>query len=543
MSLGDDEISTATRDEKLPHLWMVLVIIGVVVASFWPIFSTPYSPVDDYTMIPTNPRYLNPSFANLFKHFSDPEWNIFAPVTYVIWHVISMVALDPAVSGVDRIPAYPFKIVSVLTHVLSAMACYRLLSQLIVSRVAVLVGALVFALHPVQVESVAWTTGLKDELCGLFSLLSISFYLQYLNEKKVVWWRATFICVFLAVLSKPTANILPLTLFCIDCVWVDRKLEKRIADTIYFIIPAVLSVVVMIRIQSPNDLYSPVWSRPLVAMDTICFYLYKSIFPIYLVPDYGRAPSDLFQEGFIYWTWIIPVLIFILLRRYKNRLLSLAAILFVLPVIPISGIKNFDMQQYTTVTDHYMYQSMAGIGLLAAFLVMCFERSRYVALVIIAVLGVLTFQQSSRWQEPMRMMERNASLYPKAVLPRTTLASDYINSNQFAKAEPLLQEAVQVRGRSRDLGMLTLSLYQLGRVDEANKISEQALDRGWNDRTILNRSAHAAADKGQFDAALNIARRWAIVDPKSGLAQRFLDETAIARKRSAASQPTTQPAD
>ena len=112
-----------------------------------------------------------PTPAKLGKQILQPQFNIYAPLTYTTWYVIGLATYVPG----QALPPIGFKLASWSAHAFAAAAAWWAIWGLVRHRPAAVVGALVVALHPLQVESVAWTTGLKDVLCGAFSFLAIAF--------------------------------------------------------------------------------------------------------------------------------------------------------------------------------------------------------------------------------------------------------------------------------------------------------------------------------------------------------------------------------
>ncbi|MFQ5432367.1 MAG: hypothetical protein ACE5EN_07680 [Nitrospinota bacterium] len=154
---------------------------------------------DDNLFITEN-RYLNPpGLENVLHFWKKPRW-LYMPLTYTSWSILAWVS--------GFVPAEPhglnpalFHAVNLIVHVLSVLVIFGIL-RLLLSRgfdqtendndkpdsfkinLAAGAGALMFAIHPVQVEPVVWISELKDLLCGLFSLLAIKKYLEKAREKQ-----------------------------------------------------------------------------------------------------------------------------------------------------------------------------------------------------------------------------------------------------------------------------------------------------------------------------------------------------------------------
>jgi hypothetical protein len=160
------------------------------------------------------------------------------------------------------------------------------------------------------------------------------------------------------------------------------------------------------HIQSTTDIVSnPPWSRPLIAADALTFYLSKLIVPVSLSFDYGRSPQALFKDATLhyslYWTWIVPVVLAIVITWAHRPKLTLAALIFLLGVLPVLGFVPFQFQYNSTVADRYVYISMLGIAIVVGmFLSMLPEMpAATVGAVGLIVLAILTFRQAGIWND------------------------------------------------------------------------------------------------------------------------------------------------
>ncbi|MGC4032110.1 MAG: hypothetical protein QM754_10325 [Tepidisphaeraceae bacterium] len=395
-------------EKKPPRVtWLQLLTIAVLtVAVFMPIYHTWYSPLDDFLMLTENDDVTKPSWAAVWRSWTEPSFRIYMPLTLTIWQTIAKFTLQGTPGKPDyNLPVTGFKIASLLVHGLAAAGAAWSLSTLTRTRWPAVIGALVFAFHPVMVESVAWTTGLKDELCGLFSILSVGLYARHVlrdPDKPVAdgWWWGAMATAVLAMLCKPTAMITPLLLFAVDLTFRRVAFVRRFLSIGPLLLPAIGCGLIAVAIQGNAPVARlPLHLRPLLAADSLAFYVWKAVWPTNLAIDYGRRPTEVLASGAIWWTWLLPAAIFALICFARSPKLWLAAGLFVIPIMPVSGITAFDMQQYSTVTDHYAYQPMFGLGLLVALSVARWPGLFGTAMVVIAcVLATLTVQTATRWQ-------------------------------------------------------------------------------------------------------------------------------------------------
>ena len=179
-------------------------------------------------------------------------------------------------------------------------------------------GALLFAIHPIQVEPVAWATGFKDVLFGLLSLVAVWHYLRYVDARmqpgtgrpsraRLHYGLATGAFV-LALLAKPTAVVLPLIVWLLAAWGWRRSWREQIAGLSVWVIIAVAWGLLTRWVQPGTSLAfePPLWARPLIAGDAVLFYLYKLVLPLRFGPDYGRTPQVVLEHGWLFLTGLAP---------------------------------------------------------------------------------------------------------------------------------------------------------------------------------------------------------------------------------------------
>jgi hypothetical protein len=163
--------------------------------------------------------------------------------------------------------------------------------------------------------------------------------------------------------------------------------------------------------------YVPLWLRPLVAGDALAFYLYKLLFPITLVPDYNHSPNHIRGNFEVFYTWVLPVVVAVMLLRFCWRRraaapLAAGAIWFVVALLPVLGMVPFAFQRMSTVADRYLYLPMVGVALCAAWWLdrmtlpdisdglpnrQKVKRLIGFSILVLAALGVRTLLQTHYW--------------------------------------------------------------------------------------------------------------------------------------------------
>ena len=140
-----------------------LVIVLAVLAVLGQIASHEFVGFDDPNTIYRNPRFNPPTVDNILYYWSHDEGLLYIPVTYTAWGLVATVARveSPDVTGSSQNP-WLFHALNVLLHLGAALLVFEWLRVILRVNWPACVGALVFALHPLQVETVAWASGTKD---------------------------------------------------------------------------------------------------------------------------------------------------------------------------------------------------------------------------------------------------------------------------------------------------------------------------------------------------------------------------------------------
>src|SRR6476661_1492415 len=303
--------------------------------------------------------------------------------------------------------------VNLVLHVANALLVWRVLARLNVPG-SWLAGA-IFALHPVQVESVAWITERKNVLMGFFFLLTLLAWIAFIDKRTRRPWRfygLALIFYLLALSAKSTACTLPAALLLV--LWLQKKPinKRRLLQIVPFVIMGIgmgLLAVWWERYHQGTSravfTFLGPMERVLVASRAVWFYLGKLIWPAdltFIYPRWDIAPTHLLN-----YAWLLAGVIacgaLYFVRRYLGRSVEVAAVFFVATLSPVLGFIMLYTFRYTFVADHYQYLACIGpMALASAGLVKLtdtFKNGRTLllsaALGVVAVLATLTWRQAA----------------------------------------------------------------------------------------------------------------------------------------------------
>ncbi len=383
-------------------LWAVVVVFGQVGGHEFLIW-------DDDKHVVENP-HLNPVTWHGVKRFwQEPYWGLYIPLSYTVFAAEATIDRQPVADDFRTIPnSTVFHLGNLALHLGCVLLVFVILRRIVRDDLAACAGALLFALHPMQVESVAWISETRGLLCGLFSLTAIWCYLAHgdtsSSRSAVFFYVAATVAFLSALLCKPAAVAVPLVIGVLILGLLRQPWRRAAAGLALWLAIAAAWVVLTKSLQPDEQLafVAPLWARPLVAGDALAFYLAKLLLPLNLSPDYGRTPQWVLEYSWVYAIWLIPATVAILLACLPGRRTWLtAAGIFVAWLVPVLGFVPFAFQRISTVADRYLYLALLGPALaLSWFLARHRSRWAWAATgAILILLGVLSFRQASQWQD------------------------------------------------------------------------------------------------------------------------------------------------
>jgi protein O-mannosyl-transferase len=436
--------------------------------------------------------------------------------------------------------------VNLLLHVGNALLVWAVLARLRVP--GSWLAAAIFALHPVQVESVAWITERKNVLMGFFFLLTLLAWVAFVDDRTRrprIFYCLALIFYVLALSAKATACTLPAALFLI--LWLRKKpiTMQRLIQVVPFVILGIgmglLAVWWERYHQGTNRGVFPFLSpieRILVASRAVWFYLSKIFWPsnlTFIYPRWNISPRDLLDY--------IPLLVGIaacvaiyFLRRYIGRSVEVAAGFFVATLSPVLGFIMLFTFRYTFVADHYQYLACIGpIALASAGIVTLsdkFTQYRAVivgaALLIVASLGALTWRQAATYADIETLWRTTLARNPECWMAHTNIGIVFLQQGKIDDAIAHYRLALQMQADSWDAEYnLGTALVAKGQVDEAILHCERAVGMRPTDPDAQVSLGNALFAKGRIDEAIAHYQKAITAQPDHFLARYSLGHALL----------------
>ncbi|MDX6768008.1 MAG: tetratricopeptide repeat protein [Elusimicrobiota bacterium] len=395
--------------------------------------------------------------------------------------------------------AFAFHLTNAALHAAATAAFFGVARRFL--KEGALIAALLFAVHPLRVESVSWISERRDLLCGLFCCLSVSAHLDKKRGLSLLFFA-------LAGLSKGMAVTLPLALTLLDRRWKD-KLP-------HFALAFALAVTGFALQGEAGSSWS--WTdhglggRLAQSSYSFAFYLWKSVVPTGLSPFYPlTVPLDPFAPAFLAAYAVVA-----LAAWSRQRALALYAVF----LLPVCGLFQFGAH---LVADRYSYLATMPLAVVAGGWL---SRRRALAAGLVLVYAVLCVRQQRHWASPTALWTRVLAVSPESGLAllhlgneaaRTGRPEDALDLFRRAQASdpaclPALAAADAAALKTRPVCRKARSnegaaLAQLGRYDEARAAFETALAADPSDAAAARNLARLRASGGRPAAPRTAARR------------------------------------
>lgn len=355
-----------------PQATLVLLIALVVSATLvahWPVLSAQAYCFDDTAFLPDNPLVQNPSPASAWRFFEE----ILEPSTvrgYAIPLTMITFMLDYAAGGRPN-DLRPFHRTNLLLHAASTALVIVLLYLLFGSPwVAGLVG-LLFGLHPLTVEPIAWFSQRKTLLTSFFALWAVVFYVLHVGRGGWKCYTACLGAYVLSLLAKPASLPLPLVLLVLDFWPLNRLSRKCLVEKIpFFLLMPVFGAVAVISHAATSGVKLPDQTAslhvPFMVCSKLVFYLGKIVYPADLSPFY-RAPLPYALSNSPVLVNVIVVIVVaaaLAASLRATRALAAGAAFFLLTLSPMLGVVDYS---WVYTFDNYAYLPMVGLLLPLAY--------------------------------------------------------------------------------------------------------------------------------------------------------------------------------
>lgn len=520
------------------QIWIIALLIAFVTCLFYlPTINNEFVNWDDSLAIIENPMIRSFSFSSIHEMATSFLTGNWIPLTWLSFALdYSIGKLNPAIYHGHNLLLHLTNTVLVFFLSLNILKLvsqkdtllgkklfsfseekYKEWKSVEPATIASAITALLFGLHPIHVESVAWATERKDLLFCAFFFGSLLIYLNNVNSKNPKKWKWIACLVFfaLSLLSKPMGVTLPLILFLLD-VWPLKRFQKEgflklFYEKIPFFILSILFSIIALFAQSHAGAVQdidvvPLSFRIMNAFHSLVFYIWKMIIPINLVPFYPLLHGSILTiQYFLACCLVFFVSLTCYYYREKKTYLWVSWLFYVITLLPVIGLLQVGAQ---AAADRYTYLPSLSILLLfsTSFVIFLSHHRKVLlssSLFLIFILGWATIEQIELWKNSITLWEKTKSLYPnQSIIIHANMGNAY---RQFGHLDKALEEYNQAlalyphpliyEGRGN-------VLLDKGHVDEAIQDFQYAIGMQPNEASFYRNLWFAYDKKGAHDLAL-----------------------------------------
>jgi len=489
-----------------------------VICAFAPAVKNEFVEWDDPYYVTKNIYISHISLANIKALLTTSFDGTYQPVvnlTYLLEHYLF------------DLKAFFYHTTNILLHVLNCLLVFQLILLLGDSIPVALVTALLFGLHPLRVESVAWISERKDVLYSFFFLWALLDYCRYIQKNSIKYYYRSFFLFLLSLGSKAMAVTLPLVFFAVDYL-LKRKFTKNIIlEKAPFFVLAFLFGSIAIFAQGLGHGEPFAISRRITApFYGIIMYLYKTVFPANLSIIYPYPPQN---AGFYFVCLLSLILIsliagvMIISRRFTRKVnfAFLFAFITILPVLQFIPVGTAIM------ADRYTYLPSIGISYIASvgFFYLYRMKHRYMPLLkaahiillagIITALSLLTYNRTHAWKDSITIFSDAVKKYPDAYMAYNNRGVVYNHEGNLPQAVSDCTKAIEINPKYANAYNNRGNAYsRQGNLPQAISDFNRAIEINPHDSSYYNGRGFAYAVQNKFIQAISDFTRAIEINPK-----------------------------
>ncbi|QWR78750.1 tetratricopeptide repeat protein [Candidatus Magnetomonas plexicatena] len=466
----------------------VLTVSILTLYCYWGVWNFDFVVYDDPLFVTSNifvKSGLNAeSLKWAFTSFDDANW---IPLTRLSFFVhIHFLGVSPG----------GFHLENLVLHVISSSLLFLFLFRSTGLWVESAAVSLLFALHPMNVESVSWIAERKGVLSGFFWMLTLVFYFFYNKNRFVLWYLAVTASFMLALMSKPSAVTLPVVLLLMD-FWPLRRLtihgirlkSSVLKNALYekiplFTISIAMSAMAVISQKSGGAMVSltelPLVIRVENAVLNYFQYFYKMFVPLGLAVIYPNPhPLPILTIALtLLFFMTITIASVLLLKRYP--LVIVGWIWFVVTLLPVIGLVSVGSQN---MSDRYSYIPYTGLFIALIFggsLAIRHRSAKAFAAVIVSLFLVFLIQQTKKqvsyWQDSVTLFTHTNALIKNNEKVCLNLGLAYLNKGDYLQAVANIKHASELNPLYTDVYLkLGFAYASAGLYQEAAEAYKKAL--------------------------------------------------------------------
>jgi tetratricopeptide (TPR) repeat protein len=446
------DLNNKNNSKKIRTYLKIAVIVVLTIIVYSQTSKNSFTNWDDDNYLTRNSSITDLSWSSISKTFSSFYASNYHPVTMVF------LSLEYKLFGFTP-SSYHY--LSLIIHILNIILLFYFLRQLAFNETTSLLVALLFAVHPMHVESVAWISEQKDLLYSAFYLLSLICYLLFLkNNNRKKWFIFSLIFFLISLLSKSMAVTLPLVLLLID--WYKDRLKGRkiFMEKIPYFILSLLFGVMSILSQSEGgatDIVPDIsfLNRLVLSCYAVLFYIFKLIMPIKLsvIHYYPVVTNGLLPYGYYITPIILAAIVLLIVKfKFEKKVLVFGSLFFILTISVV--LQLFPVGE-SIVAERYTYIPYTGLFLIIAHYSSSFIKRKKnninlrrsliaVLLIYLLFMTVSAYQRVKVWEDGVSLFSDVLDNYPDNYHAYHKLADAFETKGEQQKAIETYTKAIGI---------------------------------------------------------------------------------------------------
>lgn len=511
--------------------WRHLLIIGILsFAVYSNTLFMDFALYDDVSQITENAKIK--SLSNVVSFFTTEVWSGIRGATSSYYRPLFTLSLAVDYFFWGEQPL-GYHLTNIVLHFFAVSALYFLGLKWLKHSSAALFAAVLFAVHPVHAEAVAWISGRNEMLTALFMFSSFYFYITYRQNNKVVNILLSLVLFFLALLSKEMAITLPLIILAYEFCYSSDKSFKKIFYPGMFVLSVIPYIIIRLAVVKDIGLSytQPLLWRVSTSPSLIIENLKHLIFPFNLRVLYDIPIQKAFFRAEVLVPALFLLIIFsaIIMLLKSDRRAGFPFLFLFISMLPISGLPAI-IQQPAPVADRYLYIPSAGFLIAAGYgfsvLTSLLGKDKLpefckkyhmliaLALIIASVFALLNFQRNFIWKDKLTLMQTMVKDAPNSAFAHYSLGIGYDSLGNLENAAKQFEKAIQIQPdyfeAHNNLGIV---YDQLGRTEDALREYQNVLKSDPENIRVRNNLGILYEKKGDLDSALREYQAAVRLDP------------------------------
>ncbi len=462
------KIDVSSNIKNYGYIGILLVVTFI---TFSPCLKNGYCNWDDYHLITANHAIKELSWKNIKEIFSSGYVGTYIPLTILSFAIeYKFFKLNPLISH----------LINLIFHLLNMILVFWLIHLLSKNLTLSFIVALLFGIHPLRVESVAWATERKDMLYSFFFLSGLILYIYFQNCPHKKYYLFSILLFFLSILSKPMAATFPLMLILLDYYKEKQFAVRHFYNKIPFLVITILFSVINIIFQGSGSFPLLNYLRHLfVFCYNILFYLYKLVLPFRLSCFYPYPENfeHTLPSVFLVAPFIIAGLVILIVRtKILTNKIIFGALFFIIAILPVSQI--IPLVAPAIAADRYTYIPAIGLFFVAGIIYLwLYNKTPSIVRIILAVFLIilfsfyafLSFNRCKVWKDSITLWNDVLAKFPDCAIAYNNRGNAYNFNGQYEKAINDFNRAIEIKPG------LEIAYFNRGTVYEKLKVYDKAI--------------------------------------------------------------------